>query len=193
MTRPFSYRRGSTGDAEALAALAARTFVETYRGYDEIHHIDAYVAEHFTVAAVATLLADPGCTTLLATSGTTLAGYATLRRVTPPPCVSGSQPLQLERFYLGAEHQGGGRGAGFLRAVQAEARRQGAATLWLGVYHRNTRAIRFYQSRGFLRVGERDFPFGDRVFVDPVYSIALEAIRFPDDVGLPPASARREA
>ena len=60
----------------------------------------------------------------------------------------------------------------------------GALTLWLGVYHRNARAIRFYESRGFRQIGERDFPFGGKIFVDPVYAIAVDEIRFPEPSGL---------
>jgi ribosomal protein S18 acetylase RimI-like enzyme len=98
--------------------------------------------------------------------------------------VTGEKPLQLERFYLAEAAIGRGEGTRLLRAVQAEARRLGALTLWLGVYHRNARAIRFYEARGFCQIGERDFPFGGRIFVDPVYAIAVDEIRFPEPTGL---------
>lgn len=179
MTPPLTFRRGSAEDAEALARLAARTFLETYRDFEEVQDNAAYVAEHFQVPAIAALLLDPRCTTLLAESGRHLAGYAVLRAGTTPPCVTGANPLQLERFYLGAEATGRGEGARFLRAVQAEARILGALTLWLGVYHRNARAIGFYEARGFRRVGERDFPFGGTIFVDPVYAVMVDEIRVP--------------
>lgn len=179
MTPPLTFRRGSPDDAEALARLAARTFLETYRDFEEVQDNADYVAEHFHPSAIATLLANPRCTTLLALFGADLAGYAVLREGTTPPCVTGSKPLQLERFYLGTEATGRGEGTRFLRAVQAEARALGALTLWLGVYHRNVRAIRFYESRGFRQIGKRDFPFGGTIFVDPVYAVGLEEIRFP--------------
>jgi diamine N-acetyltransferase len=179
MTPPLTFRRGSAEDAEALARLAARTFLETYRDYEEVQDNADYVAEHFQASAIAALLGDPRCTTLLAVSDADLAGYAVLRAGSTPSCVTAEQPLQLERFYLGTEATGRGEGARLLRAVQAEARELGALTLWLGVYHRNARAIRFYESRGFRQIGERDFPFGGTIFVDPVYAVALEEIRFP--------------
>ena len=179
MTQPLTFRRGMSDDAEALARLAARTFLETYRDFEEVQDNADYVAKHFQVPAVAALLEDPQATTLLAESGPDLAGYAVLRAAAFPPCVTGANPLQLERFYLGTDATGRGEGTRFLRAVQAEARALGALTLWLGVYHRNARAIRFYESRGFRRIGERDFPFGGTIFVDPVYAVALEEIRFP--------------
>jgi ribosomal protein S18 acetylase RimI-like enzyme len=183
MTPPLTFRRGALDDAEALALLAARTFLETYRDFEEVKDNADYVATHFQVPAVAALLADPHATTLLAVSGADLVGYAVLRAGSTPSCVTAEKPLQLERFYLGAESTGRGEGARFLRAVQAEARALGALTVWLGVYHRNARAIRFYESRGFRQIGERDFPFGGRIFVDPVYAVAVEQIRFPASDG----------
>lgn len=185
MTPPLTFRRGALDDAEALANLAARTFLETYRDFEEVQDNADYVAKHFQVPAVARLLADPQATTLLAVSGADLAGYAVLRAGSTPPCVTGAKPLQLERFYLGTESTGRGEGARFLGAVEVEARELGALTLWLGVYHRNARAIRFYESRGFRQIGERDFPFGGKIFVDPVYAIAVDEIRFPEPTGLP--------
>jgi ribosomal protein S18 acetylase RimI-like enzyme len=181
MTPPLTVRRGSAADAEALAHLAARTFLETYRDSEAVQDLADYAAEHFQVPVIGGLLGDPRCTTLLAESGPHLAGYAVLRDGSAPPCVTGEQPLQLERFYLGAEATGRGEGTRFLRAVTAEARTLGARTLWLGVYHRNARAIRFYESRGFRQIGERDFPFGGTIFVDPVYAVAVEQIRFPSN------------
>jgi ribosomal protein S18 acetylase RimI-like enzyme len=184
MTPPLTFRRGALDDAEALALLAARTFLETYRDFEEVKDNADYVATHFQVPAVAALLADPHATTLLAVSGADLVGYAVLRAGSTPSCVTAEKPLQLERFYLGAESTGRGEGARLLRAVQVEARALGALTVWLGVYHRNARAIRFYESRGFRQIGERDFPFGGRIFVDPVYAVAIDEIRFPEPAGL---------
>lgn len=181
---PPTFRHATSDDADALARLAARTFLETYRDFEEVQDNADYVAEHFHPSAVAALLADPRAITLLATSGAELAGYGVLRRGPTPPCVSGAEPLQLERLYLVEAEIGRGLGTRFLREIAAEARRLGALTLWLGVYHRNARAIGFYEARGFRRVGERDFPFGGIVFVDPVYAVAVDGIRFPEPEGL---------
>ena len=181
MPAPLSIRSATGADARPLAALAARTFRDTYRGPDELDGIDDYIARHFTIAAIEALLADPACTTLLAFHDGAPAGYALLRAGPPPACVTGALPIQLDRLYLDAACTGRGHGTTLLAAAVALARDLGAATLWLGVYQRNARAIAFYEKRGFRRVGQRDFPFGGKVFVDPVYAAGLGEIRFPAD------------
>ena len=53
MTPPLTFRRGALDDAEALANLAARTFLETSRDFEEVQDNADYVAKHFQVPAVA--------------------------------------------------------------------------------------------------------------------------------------------
>ena len=51
--------------------------------------------------------------------------------------------------------------------------RQGAGTLWLGVYDRNVRAVEFYRRFGFAQVGVSEFLFGGRIYSDPIYAAAV--------------------
>ena len=47
-----------------------------------------------------------------------------------------------------------------MNAALEQARSDGAATIWLGVWERNLRAIAFYRKSGFADVGAHDFLFG---------------------------------
>jgi len=58
-------RYGTPADAEHLARFAAQTFTATYCDLDNAKDIADYVAEYFSVTAVADVLRDPACTTLL--------------------------------------------------------------------------------------------------------------------------------
>jgi ribosomal protein S18 acetylase RimI-like enzyme len=118
-------------------------------------------------------LADPSVCTLLAYVGPTLAAYAQLRRGAAPDCVGSVSPLEVWRFYVAKEWHGQGLAQTLLRQVDAEARRFGADTLWLGVWERNPRAIAFYTKAGFSDVGSHIFMVGndaqsDRIMVRPV-------------------------
>ena len=166
---PLALRYASIDDAPTLAAFAAEAFRETYRDLDDANDIADYVGEHFSEPAVLTVLRDPACFTLLGEVGSRLAGYAVLRSARPPPCVVGPSPIELARFYLGREFTGKGYGAQLMLAVHEEASRMAAKTLWLGVYDRNVRAVRFYERFGFRKTGGQAFPFGGRIYIDPIY------------------------
>lgn len=169
-TTNMQIRYGTPADAERLAHFAAQTFTATYRDLDNAKDIADYVAEHFSITAVAAVLCDPACTTLLAEEGATLAGYGVLRQKEPPPCVFGPGSINLWRLYLDTAFIGQGLGARLLAAVHAEAARRRAATLWLGVYERNVRAVQFYEYNGFRKVGDHEFLFGGDTYIDPIYA-----------------------
>ena len=170
---PPTIRHAIPEDAPLLASFAAQAFTDTYRELSDAQEIADYVAEHFQPGVMATIIADPGCTVLLAWVGEQLAGYAILKAEPAPGCVTGPAPLKLWRIYLGAAFVGQGLGARLMQAVHEQARRRGARTLWLGVYDRNVRAVGFYERCGFAKVGGQEFLFGGQIYVDPVYATAV--------------------
>jgi len=170
MSASLALRRASLEDASALAAFASKAFSDTYRGLDDPDDIADYVGEHFNSEAMAEIIRDRVSTTLVAEIGPQLVGYAVLQSVEAPSCVTGTKPIELARFYLDKDFIGKGIGASLMLLVHAEALRLGARTLWLSVYDRNVRAVRFYECFGFTKVGGKEFLFGGRVYIDPVYS-----------------------
>jgi diamine N-acetyltransferase len=165
-----TFRRATVDDATALADLAATAFWDTYREIDDPEDLADYIAEHFRPEAMAAAIADPAAITLLVEIGAELAGYAVLQRAPAPPCVEGPAPIELARLYLDKAHIGRGLGDQLMHAVRAEAQRLGAKTLWLGVYDRNLRAVRFYERCGFVKAGGKEFLFGGKVYIDPIYA-----------------------
>uniref|UniRef100_UPI00197B6D86 GNAT family N-acetyltransferase n=1 Tax=Piscinibacter defluvii TaxID=1796922 RepID=UPI00197B6D86 len=175
MPAPIVLRYATAQDAPELAEFAAKAFSDTYRDLDDPKDIADYVAEHFNVPAVTSVLRDEACTTLLATLAGKIVGYAVLKSAEPPACVAGPKPIELARLYVGDDFLGQGLGSQVMRAVHAEARRQSSKTLWLGVYDRNVRAVAFYERSGFRKVGGKEFLFGGRIYVDPIYSSRVQS------------------
>lgn len=161
-------RTGTPADAEALAELAARTFRDTFASDNRPEDLACYLAQAYGPGQQGRELADPDITTLLAGTEHALAAYAQLRRGHGPDCVSGESPLELWRFYVAREWHGRGLAHALMRHVEAEAERRGARTLWLGVWERNERALRFYESWGFHRSGMQPFLLGTDLQTDLV-------------------------
>jgi ribosomal protein S18 acetylase RimI-like enzyme len=85
--------------------------------------------------------------------------------------------VQLHQIYVLERARSGGVGAALLQAVIAEARARGAASLWLGVWSQNPRAVRFYERHGFAIVGSHTFVLGTDAQRDHVMARALVAPR----------------
>jgi GNAT superfamily N-acetyltransferase len=153
-------RPGTRDDAAMLAEMAARIFYETFAAENRPEDMKAYMDEAFTVARQAEEIADPLSTFLLAFVDEEPAGYAKIRAGDAPSGVAGERPVELARLY--ADHRWHGRGVGsaLMEACFDEARRGGHATMWLGVWERNFRAIAFYRKCGFVECGSHVFRLG---------------------------------
>jgi GNAT superfamily N-acetyltransferase len=147
-------------DAAWLAALAERTFRETYTAHNTPEDMAGYVSEHFAPALQAAELADPRSLTLVAEVDGRPAAYAQLGRGPAPACVSGPDPVEIVRFYVDRPWHGQGLAQELMRAAATHAHASGARTLWLGVWERNPRAIAFYRKWGFTQVGTQTFVLG---------------------------------
>ena len=172
-------RRGVSGDAAMLAALGARTFHETFAADNTPEDMAAYVAHAYGVKQQGAELALPDATFLIAEVDGAVAGYTYLREAPPPAHVTEPAPgqpgvaVEIARFYVDAPWQGQGIARALMDAAAAEAARRGARTLWLGVWERNARAIRFYAKCGFHDVGSQPFRLGSDLQRDRVMARAL--------------------
>ena len=166
-------RRGEPTDAAALAALAERTFRETFAA----DNTPADMAEHCAASYSTTIqrneLADPQVDTLVCVAADgQLIAYAQLRQGAPP-AVTGRAPIELWRFYVDAAHHGRGLAQRLMAEVLATARARSAETLWLGVWERNLRAQSFYRKAGFVDVGAHEFRVGQDVQTDRLMALRL--------------------
>lgn len=173
--RPPRIRAAGTADARTLAALAEQTFRNTFASENSIQDMEAYVRASLSLASVHAELADAANTFLLAFIGAAEqpVGYAKLRPGSLDPCVTGPDPVELQRLYVDHRAIGHGIGASLMQASLDAARAAGWRTLWLGVWERNAQAIRFYERWGLTAVGDHVFRLGsddqrDLIMVRPV-------------------------
>ena len=157
----ITIRRATEADAGALAAFARRTFDETFGADNDPAHLAVYLDQAYGEVLQAAEIRDPAMVTLLGEAEGRLAAYMQLRRGAPSTCHAGPEPLEIKRFYVDAPWHGRGIARRMMAEAIAEARRQGARTVWLPVWERNPRAIRFYEKQGFRVVGAQEFLVGE--------------------------------
>jgi ribosomal protein S18 acetylase RimI-like enzyme len=153
-------RRAGAADAELLAELGARLFREAFAADNRPDDMALHLAVTFGPELQRRELADPALAYFVAEEDGRAVGYTLVREGSAPACVAGPDPIQLHRIYVERAAQGSGAAAALMAAAVAEARRRGGSTLWLGVWERNARAIRFYEKHGFRDVGSAAFHLG---------------------------------
>jgi diamine N-acetyltransferase len=144
-------------DLADLIDVGRRTFIETYKGTGNRPEglEETYAHETFTEEKLAPELAKH----LIARADGRVAGYGRVDFEPLPACVPDRNSARIAQLYLLKEFQGLGLGARLFKEASALARSRGATGLWLGVWDQNKRAISFYETLGFRRVGETSWKF----------------------------------
>ena len=153
-------RRATATDAGLLADLGAQTFYDTFAVDNTTEDMTAYLSSSFSPALQEAELADANTKFFMAEIDGAAVGYAKLQSNPPPPCVTGSNPIELCRLYVSHAAIGSGIGAALIEACINEANMEGYKTMWLGVWERNERAQKFYERWGFQVAGEQNFQLG---------------------------------
>lgn len=163
-------RRAVPADAAALAELGARTFADAFGAQNRPEDMEAYLAKTYGEALQRREIENPEIVTLLAHEGEMLVAFAQLRR-----SQSEHGDVELARFYVHRDHHGRGAAQALMEAALEAARELGGATLWLGVWEHNPRAIRFYEKWGFRTVGSQPFLVGSDLQTDRVMTFVISS------------------
>jgi ribosomal protein S18 acetylase RimI-like enzyme len=74
--------------------------------------------------------------------------------------------IEIERVYVVVEFHGKEVGKKLLDKAIEISREQNAKSVWLGVWEKNYKAIRFYHKNGFVEFGKHPFILGDDIQTD---------------------------
>ena len=159
-------RAARPDDAKALSQLASVTFFEAYDPMARHEDLRAYVDEHYTIAKFANELEDARIATWLALRGDDAGGFLQLHEAPAPAPVRGKNPLKLARLYLRKANWRGGLGQRFVQLARRTAMERGHDSLWLSVWEKNPRAVRFYERSGFVDIGWEIFVTGEDRSID---------------------------
>ena len=165
---PIVTRSARPEDAALLAELGASTFIETFESANTPENFAAYLAAAFGEAIQREELEDSNTTVFFAEREGDVVGYVMLRERQPPASLGLEDALEIARLYARKRAVGSGVGAALMQRAIAEAAGRGKDAVWLGVWDRNERAIRFYESWGFHRVGTQPFLLGTDLQTDLV-------------------------
>lgn len=159
-----AYRDAVPTDAETLNHLFDTVFCDTFAHLYRKEDLDSFLSS-VGVADWERQLDDPSFACRVAEVDGVTVGYVKLGPL-KLPVEEGSPALLLDQLYILKDYHGVGIAHGLMDWTLEEARRRGAARLYLTVYVDNHRAKRFYDRYGFEAVGRYDFMVGDHADED---------------------------
>jgi diamine N-acetyltransferase len=166
-----TYREGALADIAAIDRVFRESFCGTFAHLYRDEDLQAFLGK-FTPEAWSREIGSPEYAFRIAEAGGEAVGYA---KIGPPalPVEPKGPALELRQLYLVKRCQGAGIGRELTDWVIAEARRRGAAELYLTVYTDNHRAKRLYERRGFEEVGPYAFMVGEQPDEDIIMRLGL--------------------
>lgn len=167
--RAVAIRRATPADAQAMAALGAETFVETFGHLYPPDDLHAFLAATHSPDVWRAKLADPLVAAWFAvTTDAAPVGFITVGPCKLPVENRERDAGEVQQLYVLARHQNLRLGTRLMALGVEWLEAQRRAPLYVGVWSQNLGAQRFYGRHGFNKVGEYGFPVGrtvDREFI----------------------------
>ncbi len=150
-------------NAAALAELGTTTFIETFGASYAAEDLHAFLEQVHSLPAVLGELADPGLHFQLAELDGELVGYIKVGKVYVPAPSPSPAAQELRQLYVLEKQTGRGIGKRLMAWANQKFAELGADEVYVSVFSENHRAIGFYQSFGFEKIGEYGFKVGQQV------------------------------
>jgi diamine N-acetyltransferase len=162
----ITIRDTTIADAQLIADLSRKTFYDTFAPDNSKEDMDKFLNEQFTKGKLMLEVGRAGNIFLLAYCDDQLAGYVKLREGKKPSSLGNVAAVEIARLYAVQSMIGKGVGSALMQRSIDIARQKNAKTIWLSVWEKNPRAIRFYKQWGFEKFDTCDFLLGDDIQLD---------------------------
>ncbi|MFZ1799972.1 MAG: GNAT family N-acetyltransferase [Chitinophagaceae bacterium] len=164
---------------QLISELSVKTFYETYEHVNTAENILQYVQLHFSVENLLREYKIPGHFFYILFVNETAAGYIKMRTDHKDPAFQDLHQIELERFYVLRKYHGQKLGFFCMKFCIQESASGNYDVLWLGVWKKNEKAIRFYKAMGFEIYSEHIFLFGEDPQEDFLMKLNIKNYKLP--------------
>ncbi|MTI23061.1 GNAT family N-acetyltransferase [Fulvivirga sp. RKSG066] len=156
-----SLRQIDQGDLEELQRIGKETFSESFGALNTAADMDKYLNASFSSGQLLTELNDNETDFYFAELENEAVGYLKVNWGKAQTEIIAPNMLEIERIYVLAWYQGMRIGHQLYEKAIEIAKNKGFSKVWLGVWEKNRRAIKFYERLGFKAFDSHDFLLGN--------------------------------
>jgi ribosomal protein S18 acetylase RimI-like enzyme len=157
--------KAETKDAELIAIVSRETFYDTYAAENTAANMAKFLTQQFSKAMLMAEVGAEGNHFFLAYMDGKLAGYLKLKDATHPHLID-APAIEISRIYVCKNFIGKSVGNALMQTAVDFAKANKKDWIWLIAWKENTRALEFYQKKGFEIFDESVFVLGDDVQSD---------------------------
>ena len=160
-------------DVPALVEAGRQTFHETFHSTISAENLAQYLDESFHPDRIHNEMNHPESHFYLAQIDGMVAGYLKINTGKAQTEPQDETALEVERIYVKREWHGKSVGQALMDHALDIARDKKATYVWLGVWPKNFRAVRFYQKYGFEVFDTHTFHTGGEYQTDYLMKLKL--------------------
>lgn len=154
------FQKCTYSDLAQLVEISRTTFVTAFEKDNNPDDFKAYIDVAFDESAIASQLENPDSSFYFVFMYEQLVGYFKLNIARAQTEIRSNESIELERIYVLQKFQGQQIGKQMLQHTLTLAFNQNKKYIWLGVWEKNTAAIRFYQKYGFVKFDTHPYYIG---------------------------------
>lgn len=143
-----------------LLEIGSSTFADSFGALNNKEDFDQYMEKSFNLAKITEEYNNPDSHFYFACQQENLVGYLKLNEGEAQTEKGLHNALEIERIYVRFGQQGKGIGQLLFDKALEVARENNFEQVWLGVWDRNSDAIRFYERNGFEKFATHPFKLG---------------------------------
>lgn len=159
-------RKATIEDLPTVQHIGRETFFETFSDSNTEDDMNKYLEESFNDDKIAAELSNPDSLFYIGWEDESPVGYLKVNTGMAQTEQQDKNALEIERIYVKSSHHGKKVGQLLYEKALEVARQQHNSYLWLGVWEKNLRAIRFYEKNGFLAFDKHIFKMGNDEQID---------------------------
>jgi len=149
------------GDLESLQEISRNTFFETFAENNSESDMQQYLNVNFSLDKLGAELGNEDSQFYIAWDEASAIGYLKVNTGQAQTDLREDHSLEIERIYVLNSYHGKKVGQLLYEQAMEIASQLGKTSIWLGVWEKNPRAIRFYEKNGFVAFGTHLFKMGD--------------------------------
>lgn len=154
-------QRTQPGDLDDLQRIGITTFTETFAADNSEENLREYLDKGFSSEKLKKELADPNSEFYFAVRDGEVIGYLKVNSGHSQTEMKDENSLEIERIYVLKKFHGHKAGQKLFEKALQIAEQKNVDHVWLGVWKKNIRAIRFYEKNGFAEFDKHLFKLGN--------------------------------
>lgn len=169
----INIKKVELNEIDDLQKISRQTFAETFASENSSDNMIVYLDQELSSKKLMSELSNINTEFYFVKCANKVIGYLKLNFERSQTEIQDEKAVEIERIYVLKEFHGKNIGQLLYDKAIQIARQKNADYVWLGVWEKNPRAIRFYQKNGFVAFDKHLFKLGDDEQTDIMMKLKL--------------------